>query len=648
MVLSGLIIALGLIIDDAVVDVEHIVRRLRRNRQEGNPETAENVILAASVEIRGTLFLATLIILLAVLPVFFLQGLSGGLFQPLALSYLLAVLAAMVVALTVTPVLSLWLLPSENVESRESPLASGLRRSYERLLTRSVKNSKLAYAVIVILIVVGLVVVPFLRQEQLLPSFLEPYVMVRMNGMPGTSQPEMSRIVSRASTELRTLPGVKNVGAHVGRAVSGDQVVGINSAEMWVSIDPGADYDATMAAIQETVNGYPGLDREVRTYMQDSLNRLQPINSNLYTVRLYGDDYQVLRSEVEKVRQTVAGVAGVADAQSVLPLEEPTLEIEVDLAVAQRYGVKAGDVRRAAATLLSGINVGSLFEEQKIFDVVVWAKPEVRHNLSDIRNLLIDTPGGGHVRLGEVADVRVAPAPTVINREAISPYLDVVFDIRGRNVAAVLNEIETDMQSYPFPLEYHAEVQYDYQAQSSALQVTLVSGLIALIGIFLLLQAASESWLMALATFLTVPAALAGGLLAALLGGSTIASVSLFGLLAVLGIGVRNSVLLIKHYHMLEREGEVFGPGQVLQGASERLVPILMTTLATGLALLPFVLLGNSTGLEIVRPTAIVILGGMVTSTYVNLFVLPALYLRFGARREADLGFAPVPATGEA
>ncbi|MGB7874154.1 MAG: efflux RND transporter permease subunit, partial [Anaerolineales bacterium] len=417
---------------------------------------------------------------------------------------------------------------------------------------------------------------------------------------------------------------------------------------MWISIDPGADYDATVAAIQETVNGYPGLDREVRTYMQDSLNRLQPNNSDLYTVRLYGDDYQVLRSEVEKVRQTVAGVAGVTDAQAVLPLEEPTLEIEVDLAVAQRFGVKAGDVRRAAATLLSGINVGSLFEEQKIFDVVVWAKPEVRHNLSDIRNLLVDTPGGGHVRLGEVADVSIAPAPTVINREAISPFLDVVFDIRGRNVAAVLNDIEAAMQSYPFPLEYHAEVQYDYQAQSSALQVTLVSGLIALIGIFLLLQAASESWHMALATLLTVPAALAGGLLAALLGGSTIASVSLFGLLAVLGIGVRNSVLLIKHYHMLERGGEVFSPGQVMQGASERLAPMLMTFLATSLALLPFVFLGNTPGLEIMRPIAIVILGGLVTSTFVNLFVLPALYLRYGARREAELGFAPVPATGEA
>ncbi|MGB7876109.1 MAG: efflux RND transporter permease subunit, partial [Anaerolineales bacterium] len=273
MVLSGLIIALGLIIDDAIVDVEHIVRRLHRNRQDGNPDTAEHVILEASAEIRGTLFLATLIILLAVLPVFFLSGLSGGLFQPLALSYLLAVLAAMVVALTVTPVLSLWLLSNENIESHESPLTSRLRRSYERLLTRSVRSSKLAYAVIVIFVVGGLIAVPFLRQEQLLPSFLEPYVMVRMNGMPGTSQPEMSRIVSRASSELRTLPGVKNVGAHVGRAVSGDQVVGINSAEMWISIDPGADYDATVAAIQETVNGYPGLDREVRTYMQDSLNR---------------------------------------------------------------------------------------------------------------------------------------------------------------------------------------------------------------------------------------------------------------------------------------------------------------------------------------------------------------------------------------
>jgi Cu/Ag efflux pump CusA len=351
------------------------------------------------------------------------------------------------------------------------------------------------------------------------------------------------------------------------------------------------------------------------------------------------------------VQQTVAGVEGVVNARAVLPLEEPTVEIEVDLASAQRFGVKPGDVRRAAATLLSGIQVGSLFEEQKVFDVVVWSIPEVRGNMTDINNLLIDTPGGGHVRLGEVADVRIAPAPTVINREAISPYIDIAFSIQGRNVSAVLADVEATLQSYPFPLEYHAELQHDYLTQQATQQSALISGLIAMIGVFLLLQAVSESWRMALATFLSLLATLAGGLLAAFLGGSALSNASLFGLFAILGIGARHGILLVRHYHLLERDGEEFGLGQVLRGSRDRLAPMLMTTLATALALLPFVIFGSIPGHEVARPIAIVILGGLVTSMLVNLFVLPTLYLRFGASRETELEFhhAPsTPAVGEA
>jgi CzcA family heavy metal efflux pump len=651
MVLAGLVIALGLVIDDAVVDVEHIVRRLRQNRREDNPRSAEGVILEASAEIRGTLFFATLIIMLAVLPVFFLQGGYGALFQPLAVSYLLALLAAMVVTMTVTPVLSMWLLANADLEKRESPLVAWLQRGYERILARTVQMPWLTYAVVVVLVVMGVAVFPFIRQDQIVSSFREPYITVRMDGTPGTSQPEMDRIVIRASSELRSISGVQNVSAHVGRAVLGDQVVGINSAELYVSIDPGADYDATLAAIQETVNGYPGLDGEVRTYLHQTISRSQTSTSDNYTVRVYGENHEVLRGEVQKMQQVVAGVEGVVEAQAVLPLEEPTVEIEVDLSAAQRFGVKPGDVRRAAATLLSGIQVGNLFEEQKVFDVVVWSIPEVRRSLSDIHNLLIDTPGGGHVRLGEVADVRISPAPTVILREAVSPYLDVVFSIQGRNVSAVLSDVEAAVQAYPFPLEYHAEVQRDYLAQQRAQQGILLSGLIAAIGIYLLLQAAFESWRMSFAAFLALPAALVGSLLAAFLAGSTLSSASLFGLLAVFGISVRHCVLLIKHFHLLEREGEAFGLGQVLRGSRERLAPMLMTTLATGLALLPFILFGNIPGHEIARPTAIVILGGLFTSTLVNLFVLPALYLRSGASREAELEFLPaptVPVVGEA
>lgn len=640
MVLAGLAIALGLIIDDAIVDVDHIIRRLRQNRGEGSPKSAESVILESSSEMRGLLFFATLITLLTIVPVFFMYGTAGAIFQPMAISYVLAVLAAMAAALTVTPALSLLLLSNTQFESRKSPLISGLQRGYERLLKKTVQYPGLGYIVAALLVIAGLVTLPSLWQKPMLPSFQEPYLIVKLNGAPATSQPEMNRIAARMSSELQTIPGVINVGANIGRAVLGDQVVGVNSAEIWVSINPKANYDATVSLIRETVNGYPGLGREVRTYLQEMLSPPKISTSDPFTVRVYGEEYKVLVSEAEKVQQVLAGINGVVDSYALLPIEEPTLEIEVDLVKAQQYGIKPGEVRRAAATLLSGLQVGSLFEEQKVFDVVVWGAPETRQNLTDIRELLIDTPDGGRVRLGDVADVRITAAPTVIQREAISPYIDIGFDIRGRDVGAALDDIKKAMQNYAFPLEYHAEVQEGYTAQQTSRQNILISILLAAVGIFLLLQASSTSWRLALAAFLTLPVGLAGGLLMAYLSGDIVSLASIFGLLAVLGISARNSILLIKHYQFLEREGDPFGFGLILRGTSERLAPIIMTATTAALILLPFILFGNIPGYEILYPMAVVITGGLVTTTLLNLFLLPVIYLHFGASREPDLELA--------
>jgi len=352
-------------------------------------------------------------------------------------------------------------------------------------------------------------------------------------------------------------------------------------------------------------------------------------------VRVFGENLEVLRGQAEAVRQALSEIDGIVDARVKLIQEEPTLEIEVDLAKAQLYGIKPGDVRRAAATLLSGLQVGSLFEEQKVFDVVVWSTPETRHSLTSIRELLIETPGGGHVRLGDVADVRVAPAPNVIKHEAVSRYLDVSANVRGRDARAVTRDVETALQNFAFPLEYHAEVLGDYAKQQAAQQRLLVAGVLAVIGIFLILQAAVQSWRLASATFLALPAALVGGVLAAFLSGGALSLGALFGFLTLLGIAARNGLVLISHYQRLEQyEGETFGPDLIRRGSRERVAPIIMTALATGLALAPFVLFGNIPGHEIAHPMAIAILGGLVTSTLLNLFVIPTLYWSFGSSPE--------------
>ena len=642
MVLAGLALAIGAVIDDTIIDVENIARRLRQHREAGSNKSPGAVVLEASLEMRSALVFATLFIILPMLLILFQGGVFGAFFQPLALSYILAVLASMLVALTVTPALSIIFL-SDAPLRRQSPLLGWFQRGYDKALVRMVQTPRPVFLSLAVIVLVGFAALPFLNQS-LLPSFREPDLLIQLDSAPGTSRPEMDRIIARVSTELRAISGVQNVGAHVGRAVFGDQVVGINSAELWVSIDPQAGYDATVAAIRKTVNGYPGFQHHVQTYLQETSSKIMPETDDSMVVRVYGQDLEVLRAQAEKVQQTIAGIDGIVDSKVKFPVEEPTLEIEVDLARAQQYGIKPGDVRRAAATLLSGLQVGSLFEEQKVFEVVVWSTAETRQSLTDVRELLIDTPSGGHIRLGDVADVRIVTVPNVIKHEAVSRYLDVSANVRGRDFGSVARDIQERIRGLKFPLEYHAEVLGEHAEQQAAQERMWVFGIVVLIGIFLLLQAAFGNWRLATLTFLTLPAALVGGLLAALFGSNGVLTLgSLAGLFTVLGIAVRNGIMLFSHYqHLEEQEGEAFGPELVARGARERLSPILMTALATGLALLPFVLFGNISGQEIIYPMAIVILGGLVTSTLLNLFLLPALYLRFGASREADLGLQPV------
>jgi CzcA family heavy metal efflux pump len=642
-VLAGLMMALGAIVDDAIVDVENIARRLRQHRQEGGDTSVVKVIFDAAVEVRSPIAYATAIMVVAVLPVFFMEGLTGAFFPPLALSYLLAIAASMLVALFVTPALSLLLLPGAPLQRREPPLARLLQRGYERALAPIVQTpgrALVAGAAGMVIMLAGLAVVPLLSQD-LAPSFKDTDLLIRLASTPGTSHPEMTRITAQAAGELREIPGVRDVGGHVGRAVGSDTSVDVNSSELWVSVEPSADYDRTVASIQEVVGGYPGLNGEVLTYPKKRIDAVLSGANDGLVVRVYGQDLEVLRSKAEEVRKLLAEINGVADQQVERMVEEPTLEIEVDLAKAQQVGIKPGDVRRAAATMLSGIQVGSLFEEQKVFDVVVWGAPEVRSSLTDIRQLQVDVPGGGQVQLGQVADVRIKPTLSVIRHESVSRSVDVTASVSGRSLGSVARDVEAALKNVPFPLEYHAEVLGESADRQAAQQRTAIIAGIAAIVIFLLLQAAFGSWRLATAIFLTLPMALVGGVLAVLATGGVLSLGALVGFVLVLAIAARNGVMLVSHLQHLERdEGEAFGPGLVMRGARERLSPILLTAVATAFALVPLLVRGNIPGQEILQPMAVAVLGGLVTATLLNLFVAPALYLRFGSNAERRLNAA--------
>jgi Cu/Ag efflux pump CusA len=638
LVLAGLVMALGVVIDDAIVDMDNVVRRLRQHRQAGGDQSAASIILEASAEMRSGLLFATLIILLAVLPVLLMPGLSGSFFRPLALSYALAVLASLAVSLIVTPALALSLVANGASERGESPLLRWLRHGYEAVLPAVVRSPHLAYLVVGVTAVAGLATLPLLDRS-VLPPFKETELRIEWEGAPGTSRAEMNRIMTRASRELRSIPGVSHVGSQVGRAITGDDVVGINSGELWVSLDRAVDYDATLASIREVVAGYPGLDVDVETYQPERIGEALAAKDQGIVVRIYGHDLQVLHDKALEVSKAISGIAGVVEARADLEPDEAQVEIEVDLRKAERHQIKPGDVRRQAATLLSGLRVGNLYEGQKIFDVVVWGVPELRTNLTTIRELRIETPRG-QVPLGELAAVRVAPSPVIIKRDAVSRFIDVDTDVRGRNLGSVAADIKARLKNVAFPLEYRAEVLTENGGRQAAPQRTLGVLVAVLVGTFLLLQAAFGSWRLTFAAVSTVPMVLSGGVVAALLGGGVLSLASLFGLLTVVGIAVRNLLLTTGHLQHLEQHGgEPHGPGLVLRGAGDRLAPILTTAATTALAFLPAAFFGDIAGLEIVHPMAVVILGGLVTSTVFNLFVVPVLYLKFGSIPEtAALG----------
>jgi CzcA family heavy metal efflux pump len=643
MVLAGLVIAVGVVVDDAIIDIENILRRLRQHRRERSQRSTAAIVLDASLEVRGPIIYATLIIVVAAAPVFFLQGLTGSFFRPLALAYTLAVLASLAVALIVTPALALMLLAKAPLQRQESPVVRMLQRGYAASLAGVFRRPRGAYAVVVVVVVAGVAVLPGLGQS-LFPSFKERDFLMHWVTEPTTSHPEMVRITERASAELRSIDGVQAFGAHIGQALLADEVVGVNFTELWVSIDPKADYDATHSKIEEVVAGYPGLRRDVQTYLKERTKEVLTGASEAIVIRIFGDDLGTLRAKAEEVRGLLSETEGVIDEHVDLQVDVPQVEVEVDLAVAQRYGIKPGDVRRAAATLMAGEEVGDIFRDGKAYDVQVWSTPATRANVASIAELPIDTPSGTPVRLGDVASVRLRPTPNLVQHEGGSRRIDVGANVRGRDLGSVVDDINEKLATVSFAPGYHADVLGEYAERQDAQRRILVFAAAAALVIFLLLQLSFGSWRLATLSFLTLPSALVGGVVAAYLTGGIISLGSLVGFLTVLGIAARNGILLINHYQHLERyEGVPFGRELVIRGSLDRLSPIVMTTLATGLALVPLVAFGDIPGHEIEHPMAVVILGGLVTSTLLNLFIVPVLYFWIRKGRSGAAGTAQPP-----
>lgn len=644
MFLAGLVIALGEVVDDAVIDVENIRRRLRAARSEaieGGASSALSIVLGASLEVRSAVVFSTLIVCLVCLPVLLLDGLAGAFFRPLALAYILAVLASLVVALTITPALCLWLLPQGQSPQREhtaepAPIAR-LRRAYLALLPRVIAHPRRVVILLVTSTALAGLAIPFVREE-FLPSFQENNFLMHWIERPGTSVEASRRSTEQISRELLRIPGVQSFGAHIGRAEVGDEVVGPNFTEHWVSIDPRADHAATVRRIEAVLATYPGVFADVLTYLKERVKEVLSGTSSAIVVRIYGPDLDGLRAQARALAAELATVSGIADLKVEPQTNVPQIEVRLRPERAALYGLNAGPVRRVIRTFVAGQRIGEVYPHDRSVDVVLWTPPSARTDLSALQRLRLQTPSGEVVELGSVADLRVVPAPNEIKRESGSRRLDVTCNVRHRALSAVAHDIEARVASHVFPHGYYPQILGEYAAQRRSRNQLALSSLLALAGIFVVLYLDFRSVRTSMVLFATLPVALVGGLCGALLAGGVLSLGSLVGFVSVLGIAARNGIMLLSHYrHLRSQEGEQWGPALILRGASERLVPILMTALCAGLALVPIVLRGNAPGYEIEFPMATVILGGLLSSTALNLLFVPALYYAYGEPDSAGL-----------
>ena len=604
--------------------------------------------VAACGELRGPLCAAALAVLAAAAPVALIPGLTGAFLRPMVLAFMLCVAASTVVALTVTPALAALLLGGGRREPSGRPsLAS---RAYQATLRRVLRVPRLLAAAVCLAGVTlagaaAVAALPSIHPSQ--PQFQDRNLVIRWTGAPGMSLPELDRLAARTSQQLTALPAVADVAATVGRAVSSDQIVSTNSAEIWVTIKPGAAYDRAISQVRAIAGGMPGVAGTVGTYESDSMGGVLAAAPGALTVRLYGSDYGVLARLGRQVEAVMARIGGLGPARMQPPASQPTLNVAVDLTAATRNGVKPGDIRREAATLLSGLTVGNFFEQQKVFNVVVQGTAAVRASPASVRGLLLDTVNGGHARLGALARVSVAAEPLDITHDAMSPYLDVTARLSGRGLGSARAAVTAGLRGISFPLSYYAAVQYPSPGAPAGQAMPdwrLASYVIAaLIGVLLLAQAATGSWRLALLVLASLPVPVAVGLLTAYRLGTQDSLAALAGLLGVLAVAIHQAFRVtaaIRRAHLAD--GGPLTPGLTAAGAAEAAGPAFTAALMSAAALVPFVAVGQVAGNELPYAAAPVILAGLGAATLLNTLVLPAACLWFGpARAPQDLPAPP-------
>ena len=647
MTLLGLAAATAVVVDDVIGDVAQIrSRQLVSSPDAPRLSSSMGDLVAAR---RGPLLVASVVAVLVLAPVLAIGGVWNAFSWPLAATYVLATVTSLIVALIVTPALAVLLLRDGQQELRAGPVDRWVRSGVDRLAGPVIGRPGWVGLTAGVLAMAGILVATLAASGPVLPTLRDRNVLVRVQGAPGTSLTEMNRITSVVAAEMRSAPGIESAGAHVGRAITSDEIVDVNAGEIWLTVAPGADYDATLGGVRDIAAGYPGLHTSVGTYAEDRVAAARKKVGDELVVRIYGQDFATLRDTADDVASMLSTLTGVLSPRVEPQVTEPTLEIEVNLAAAQRRGLRPGDVRREATTLISGLAVGSLYQEQKVFDVVVWGGPGIRQSLSDLEALRIDTPSGEQVRLGEVAKVRIAPDPVAIDHNSVSRSLDVTAVVNGRSPADVSQEVTSRLRGISFPYEYRAEVLGDaVQQQADYRRVAAIAAIVVLLS-FLILQAATGSWGLAAALLVTLPVAVTGGVLIAPLVGGVRSIGVLVALFALLALAIRQALVYVRRARELGEEPGA-SPDQAVRQAVREVAPsVIGVALVMAALLVAPAVMGTTAGLEAFHPFAVSMLAGLVTATAVSLIAVPAFYLAIANRallKEKGRPATPSPVPG--
>ncbi len=591
----------------------------------------------ASREIRGSIVYATLIIVLVFLPLFFLSGVEGRLLRPLGFAYIVSLTASLLVALTVTPTLCLTVLPNARAvrENKEGKLVHWLKARYEPLLVRVLPRWKLAAGVGLGLSAAAALALLFAGRA-FLPEFNEGTLTLSAVTLPGTSLEESNRLGLMVEQALLKHPEVVATARRTGRAELDEHAQDVNSAEIDVGLRmKDRSKDELLATLRRDFAGIPGLNVTIGQPISHRIDHMLSGTRANVAVKVFGDDLTVLRRLGEDVRKVMSGVPGVVDLSLEQQPDIPLLTVRFDRAAIARYGLRIQDVAESIETAFQGTTVSRVLEGQSSFDVVVRYDRSALADLDAIRATLVATPSGARVPLHALAEVRKDRGPSMVTRENVQRKVVVMCNVAGRDLGSVIRDVRTGIDStVEMPRGYHVEYGGQFESAEEAVRTLVLLGIAVIAGIFLLLYLALKSGRDAALVMVNLPLALAGGAAGVFLSGGVLSVASIIGFITLFGIATRNGLMLVSHIqHLVEQEGVTDAGTAVRRGALERLSPILMTALATGLGLVPLALAGGQPGSEIETPMAVVILCGLVTSTALNMLVVPALYMRFGSVR---------------